>query len=251
MRQFLIILLTVFLNQSIVYAQSLEFSTQYSSRVSKENTIEATIINRARRQPLVIIRKEVSTTSPNDSVEISLPVVVPSNIDVQNENGNTVTISSDPTGSSVIPQSSSTRQQPVVIAKHVEGLSANWTTSAWGACSQSCGGGTQTRTVYCENTDNGDVLDDSICGGGKPIESRSCNTQSCASCTGWIHLMNVHNYTRIQEGTTLSSCLNACISKGYSNFACHWHISGSCDFGFQLSTDGVDYAHYAISCTGY
>lgn len=52
-----------------------------------------------------------------------------------------------------------------------------WDTSAYGSCSKTCGGGTQTRTSVCRRTDGLQVAD-SYCG-TKPALSRSCNTQSC------------------------------------------------------------------------
>ena len=54
-----------------------------------------------------------------------------------------------------------------------------WQTSSWGACSETCGGGTQTRSVWCED-DGGGTVPNSYCGGGKPAESQSCNASPCA-----------------------------------------------------------------------
>lgn len=55
-----------------------------------------------------------------------------------------------------------------------------WDSSAsWSTCSATCGGGTQTRDVFCKDlTDNSEV-GDSNCSGTKPQTSRSCNTQAC------------------------------------------------------------------------
>jgi hypothetical protein len=55
----------------------------------------------------------------------------------------------------------------------------SWATGSYGSCSVSCGGGTQTRSVYCRRSD-GATVSDGFCGGGKPSTSRSCNTQACA-----------------------------------------------------------------------
>lgn len=54
-----------------------------------------------------------------------------------------------------------------------------WSAGAWSTCSATCGGGTQTRTVYCQRSDGGQVAD-SFCSGAKPGSSQSCNTQACA-----------------------------------------------------------------------
>ncbi|MCF7815915.1 MAG: hypothetical protein K9M10_02900 [Candidatus Pacebacteria bacterium] len=58
--------------------------------------------------------------------------------------------------------------------------SYSWVSSSWGACSLSCGSGTQNRTVSCQR-DDGLVVDDSSCLGAKPALSQSCNTQSCCN----------------------------------------------------------------------
>lgn len=59
-----------------------------------------------------------------------------------------------------------------------------WVTGDWSTCSVSCGGGTQTRDVYC--TANGDMVEDSECintVGEAPVNSQACNSQSCGSGT--------------------------------------------------------------------
>ncbi|HEY4519221.1 MAG TPA: thrombospondin type-1 domain-containing protein [Candidatus Paceibacterota bacterium] len=56
----------------------------------------------------------------------------------------------------------------------------NWMTGGWSACTESCGGGTQTRTVWCEDT-NGVTVADGFCSGIKPGGSQTCNTQVCTT----------------------------------------------------------------------
>jgi hypothetical protein len=60
------------------------------------------------------------------------------------------------------------------FSKKVNGNWGAW--SAFGACSKTCGGGTQTRTRLCNNPApaNGGAA----CV-GSASESQSCNTQSC------------------------------------------------------------------------
>jgi hypothetical protein len=54
-----------------------------------------------------------------------------------------------------------------------------WRTGEWGICSQSCGGGTQSRAVNCVNQANQPVPDDQ-CKEAKPSSTQACNTQACS-----------------------------------------------------------------------
>jgi hypothetical protein len=52
----------------------------------------------------------------------------------------------------------------------------------WSACTVSCGsGGTQTRSVICQQTQNGGVstVPDTSCTSPVPLRSQACNTQTC------------------------------------------------------------------------
>jgi len=62
-----------------------------------------------------------------------------------------------------------------------------WKESGFGACTVACGGGTQTQTVSCVQTQNGQqsAVPDAQCSsaGTKPVSSRTCNTQACQDGT--------------------------------------------------------------------
>jgi len=65
--------------------------------------------------------------------------------------------------------------------------SYGWVTGNWGSCSETCGGGTRTRSVACERSD-GAASADGNCSGSKPTSSQNCNTQSCCirqPASGW------------------------------------------------------------------
>lgn len=60
-----------------------------------------------------------------------------------------------------------------------------WTSGSWGACSVSCGGGVQSRSVSCKR-DDGLVVQDSFCSATpKPAISQNCNTHNCPIDGGW------------------------------------------------------------------
>ena len=87
--------------------------------------------------------------------------------------------------------------------------SYSWYAGNWSDCSAECGGGTQTRTVYCKRNDNVQV-DDAFCSGTKPISSQSCNTQSCDPYIGEIggeFVWNNNNstYKILQKDNTWTS----------------------------------------------
>ena len=55
-----------------------------------------------------------------------------------------------------------------------------WVSNGFGACSATCGGGTQIQNVVCQRND-GAAVDDSFCTGTKPPTSQACNIEACAS----------------------------------------------------------------------
>lgn len=58
----------------------------------------------------------------------------------------------------------------------------NWNIGAYGACTVSCGGGTKTRTVICQDN-GGATVADSNCSQPKPPTQDVCNTDTCTAYT--------------------------------------------------------------------
>ncbi len=64
------------------------------------------------------------------------------------------------------------------------GCEFDWATTAWSACSATCGSGVQRRIVSCERSDGSEIGPESFCSGARPAESRACN--ATAGCDyGW------------------------------------------------------------------
>lgn len=54
----------------------------------------------------------------------------------------------------------------------------SWRGSGFGSCNKTCGGGTQTQTVWCQRNDNV-LVAEHLCSGRKPETTQSCNAQAC------------------------------------------------------------------------
>lgn len=110
-----------------------------------------------------------------------------------------------------------------------------WNMGLWGACSKSCGGGVETRTVFCQRDSGGAAVDDSYCNPPKPAVSRSCNTQACAAVYNWdIGAWGACSKTcgggtqtravvcKAEDGTTVSDTY-CTIAKPSTSQACNTH----------------------------
>ncbi len=65
-----------------------------------------------------------------------------------------------------------------------------WAAGGWSGCSQSCGGGSQTRSVWCRRSDGANMGDTSSYPGcewySRPGDGQQCNTQSCCNPNDYI-----------------------------------------------------------------
>jgi hypothetical protein len=89
-----------------------------------------------------------------------------------------------------------------------------WLADAWGACSASCGGGTQSRTVNCRGQSTSATGPAGWCTGVQPATSQSCNTQAC--CT-W----QWQNYSCNCQ-TTCTPTAYCCVYGGFWQYGVFW-----------------------------
>lgn len=86
----------------------------------------------------------------------------------------------------VTDETGATSSAPVSILQAAQTLTYTWVVGGFGACSVACGGGTQSQTVTCEDS-NGNAADSTLCTGTEPPTSQTCNTQAC---TGTLVLVS-------------------------------------------------------------
>jgi len=143
----------------------------------------------------------------------------------------------------------------------------SWQSSSWGTCTKTCGGGTQTRTAWCQRSDGTKVADAS-CTGAPPATSQACNPQLCPTtacgsmqqwreCSSTTYAAGVHG-----DPTSPEACAASCgyyaagcakwLSYGSANNVCVCHAGTGIQpstFPFeQGNTSG--YVSYAADCTG-
>ncbi|XP_023209875.1 ADAMTS-like protein 1 isoform X1 [Centruroides sculpturatus] len=76
----------------------------------------------------------------------------------------------------------SKRPRPLIRECNSQKCPASWIIESWSVCSSSCGGGKQTRQVYCaQGGPNGTriKISNHHCPHHKPITQRSCNVHTC------------------------------------------------------------------------
>ncbi|CAL1266760.1 unnamed protein product [Larinioides sclopetarius] len=69
---------------------------------------------------------------------------------------------------------------------NTEPCPSGWQIGEWSACSQSCGGGTQFRLVFCHQSKEGStvLIPDEMCEESKPVFMRACNVET--ACPDWV-----------------------------------------------------------------
>ena len=88
----------------------------------------------------------------------------------------------------------------------------------WGACSELCGGGTQTRTRACTDPTPEDTVGDCTLVGGSNVDSTDCNTGGCRKF--------LYNNTKFNNNVNLKG------TRRNSKFGPH--IDAGCQFGIQI-----------------
>ncbi len=77
-----------------------------------------------------------------------------------------------------VAESNCTDPKPAAsVSCNTQACAYSWQVTGTSACSASCGGGTQTRTIQCIWYEW--VVNDSFCTSAKPAAVVSCNTQAC------------------------------------------------------------------------
>ncbi|XP_045465321.1 A disintegrin and metalloproteinase with thrombospondin motifs 9 isoform X2 [Harmonia axyridis] len=92
-------------------------------------------------------------------------------------------ITADSFGEIVDDSYCSVLSPPQVTEPCVGSCDARWYYGSWSQCSQSCGGGIQTRTAECVDTKSNEPLDEDKCRGIEKTTKRECKDNECPK---WI-----------------------------------------------------------------
>ena len=136
-----------------------------------------------------------------------------------------------------------TPDDPITAPDQATGTTT-WKTGPWSVCSKTCGGGTQTRSVWCERSD-GATVSDGDCSGTKPATSQSCNTQPCCSTSPLAGDKKCDGSAKVQwttwdsnTGSTgdQASCAVACTNWAPGNGLSKW-----CCVLYEDSSSGTNW----------
>ena len=139
----------------------------------------------------------------------------------------------------------------------------SWGSGTFGACSVTCGTGTQTRTVFCTRTFDSTNVDVSFCQatdpGGEPAASQPCNdTTSCCgngacdnlSAIGYVELCS----TCSSDCGVCATCSDGIQNQGETGVDCGGpcQICATCSDGIQNQGEtGVDCGGPCAACSIY
>jgi hypothetical protein len=127
----------------------------------------------------------------------------------------------------------------------------SWAAGGWNTCSATCGGGTQSRSISCQQTDITNGLTSTVangyCSGGAPAASQTCNTQACVyySWTGWGGCSS-----DCGGGYQYRTCYGSDGSVDYSGNSCGGSTYQQCNTQQCVSYYWSDWSGCSASCGG-
>ena len=75
----------------------------------------------------------------------------------------------------------------------------NWTPGPWSACSKTCSLGVLTRQVTCTKQPGNEEVEDALCSGEKPSETKSCFLKVCQPTWSTGNWSEVGNHHQVKE----------------------------------------------------